>query len=107
MLCCHDYAERIVAIFFNQIQSEYYGGNRSVSVEGIVMEHFSALPQTEIKSSTKPFPRHALFHYFWSDDSNKYAESTTAHRNRLIELLKNPKLMSALSTIWKNNYGFA
>ena len=27
-----DYAERVVASFANQIQSEYYGGNRSVSI---------------------------------------------------------------------------
>ena len=30
-----DYAERVVASFANQIQSEYYDGNRSVSIEGI------------------------------------------------------------------------
>ena len=28
----HDYSERVVARFSNQIQSEYYGGNRSVSI---------------------------------------------------------------------------
>ena len=26
VLCCRDYAERVVAKFANQIQSEYYGG---------------------------------------------------------------------------------
>ena len=46
VLCCPDYAEGVVASFSNQIQSEYYGGNRSVSIEGIVLEHFSALPHT-------------------------------------------------------------
>ena len=35
VLCRRDYAERVVASFANQIQSEYYGGNRSVSIEGI------------------------------------------------------------------------
>ena len=30
-LCCRDYAERLVARFSHQIQSEYYGGNISVS----------------------------------------------------------------------------
>ena len=33
VLCCCDYAEMVVASFANQIQSEYYGGNRSVSIE--------------------------------------------------------------------------
>ena len=35
VLCRRDYAERVVASFDNQIQSEYYGGNISVSIEGI------------------------------------------------------------------------
>ena len=44
VLCCHDYAKMVVASFSNQIQSEYYGVNRSFSIEGIELEHFSALP---------------------------------------------------------------
>ena len=44
VICRRDYAERAVASFANQIQSEYYGGNRSVSIEGIVLEIFSAAP---------------------------------------------------------------
>ena len=35
VLCRRDCAERVVASFDNQIQSKYYGINRSVSVEGI------------------------------------------------------------------------
>ena len=62
MLCCRDYAERVVAIFAKQIQSVYYGGNRSVSIEGISLEHFSALTQTDINTPTEPCPRHAVFH---------------------------------------------
>ena len=38
-------------------------------IEGIALENFSALPQTEINSSTKPCPRHEVFHSFLSDDS--------------------------------------
>ena len=41
-LCCGDYAERVLAIFAHQIQSEYHGGNISVHIEGIVLLHFSA-----------------------------------------------------------------
>ena len=62
-----------------------------MSIEGITLEHFSALPQTEINSPTKPCPRYAVFHSFLSDYSKQYAANTTAHRNRLIELLKNQK----------------
>ena len=65
VLCSRDYAKRVVATFPHEIQSEYYGGNISVSIEGITLEHLSALPQTEINSSTKSFPRHAVFHSFF------------------------------------------
>ena len=44
VLCCRDYSERLVASFANQIKSEYYGVNRSVSIEGIALEHFIAAP---------------------------------------------------------------
>ena len=37
ILCRRDYAERVVASFDNKIQSEYYGGNRSVTTEGIAL----------------------------------------------------------------------
>ena len=46
MLCRCDYSERVVDSFTHQIQSEYYGGNKSVSIDIIALEHFSALPQT-------------------------------------------------------------
>ena len=82
VLCRRGYAERLVAIFANQIQSEYYGGNRSMNIEGIALEHFSALPQTEIKTSTKACPYHAYLSY----DSKQDAATTTAHIKRLIEL---------------------
>ena len=74
----------LLLVFVNQIQSEYYCGNKYVSIEGIILEHFSALPQTEINSSTKLCLRNAVFHYFLSDDSKQDAATTTAHSNRLI-----------------------
>ena len=38
VLCCRDYYEREVARFSHQIQSEYYYGNRSVSIVGIALK---------------------------------------------------------------------
>ena len=37
VLCLRDNADRLVASFSNQIQSEYYGVNRSVSIEVIAL----------------------------------------------------------------------
>ena len=52
VLCHSDYAERVVEKFANQTKSEYYGGNISVSIEGIALEHFSATPQADINSTS-------------------------------------------------------
>ena len=91
VLCHRDYAERLVASFSHQIQSEYYVGNRSVHIEGISFEHFSTVPQTEMNSSKKSCPQHEVFYYFLSDDSKQDAATTIAHRKRLIDLFKNRK----------------
>ena len=48
VLCRRYYAERLVAIFANKIQSKYYGGNRSVSMQGITLKHCIILPQANI-----------------------------------------------------------
>ena len=71
VLCRRDYDERLVPSFSHQIQSEYCGGNRSVSIEGIALDHFSALPQTEIKAPTKSCPRHACLIIFCRIIANK------------------------------------
>ena len=85
-----------------------YGVNRSVSIEGIALEHFSAVPKADINSSTLSHPRHEVFHSFLSDDSKQDAATTTAHSKRLISLLKNKQVLTtSLSTIWENTDGFA
>ena len=58
------YVVVIMPSFANQTQSEYYGGNRLVSIEGIALEHFISAPQADINSSTLTRPRHAVFQSF-------------------------------------------
>ena len=104
VICRRDYAERVVASFANKIQYEYYDGNRSVSIEVITLEIFSAAPQADINSSTFSCPRHAVFHSFLSEYIKQDAATTTAHRKHLILFLKEKKIMTkSLSTIWENN----
>ena len=59
-----------------------------MSIEGIVLDHFSAVPNADINSTTPSRQRHAVFHYFLSDDSKQDASTTTAHIKQLISLLK-------------------
>ena len=59
-----------------------------MSIERITLEHFSALPQKNINSTTPSRQLHAVFHSFFNDDSKKDATTNTAHRNSFISLLK-------------------
>ena len=64
------------------------------------MEYFSAVPQADINSSTLSCQRHAVFHYFLSDNGKQDAATFTAHRKRFISLLKGKKVLTtALSKI--------
>ena len=100
--------ERVVSSFANQIQSEYYDGNISVSIEGIALEHLSAAPKADINSYTLSRPRHEIFHSFLSDDIKQDAATTTSHIKKLISLLKNKRVLTtSLSTIWENTDGCA
>ena len=86
------YTEHLVVSFAHQIQSEYYGGNRSVSIKVIAFEHLSASGQ-EISSSTlHSCKRHAVFHHFLPDNSKQDTAATTAHTKSIIELLKSRQL---------------
>ena len=64
VLCCRDYAERVVVRFDHKVKSEYYGGNRSVYIEVISLKYFSVLTKANINSTTKSRQRHAVFNYF-------------------------------------------
>ena len=48
----------------------------SVSVEGIALEDFSAVLQTNINSTTPSRQRHGVFHSFLSDDRKQDAATT-------------------------------
>ena len=77
-------------------------------IEGIAVEKFSASPQTNINSNTPSRQRHAVFHYFKSNDSKQDASTTTSHIKHLISLLKDKKILKTpLSKIWENTDGCA
>ena len=86
-----DYAEGVVEKFVHQIQSEYYGGNISVSIEGISLENFNAWPNANINSTTPSHQRHAVFHSSLSDDSKQDAATINAKSKRLNSFLKDKK----------------
>ena len=82
---CHcDYVERVVASFSHQIQSEYCGGNRYVSIEGISLESFSPAEPFLSLSRSKSYRLHVVLHYFLSDDIKQDAATISAHRKCII-----------------------
>ena len=70
-------------------------------IEGIALEHFSALPQTEINSSknnVNAMQRLTIF----SDDRKNDAATTTSHRKNSIGISKERKVLtSSLIKIWE------
>ena len=62
-----------------------------MSIEGIVLEHFSAVPKSDINSTAPSLQRHSVFHYFLSDGGKQDYDTTTACRKRLVAILKDKK----------------
>ena len=82
-----------IRFFFHQIQSEYYGGNRYVSIEGIEFEYFSASNQKNSSLTYEAVSCQAVFHSFLSDEWKQYAPQTAAHIKNIMELLQNIKFL--------------
>ena len=59
-----------------------------MSIEGISLEHFSALPQADINSTTLLHKSHALFHSYLSDYRKQDAATNTAHSKSLVSFPK-------------------
>ena len=65
-----------------------------MSIEGIELEIFIALLKAYINSTTPSCQRHAVFQSFLYDDRKQDSATTTAHRKRLISLLKEKQLLT-------------
>ena len=92
MLYRCDYSEGLVDRFGHQIQYEFYGGNRSVSIEGIVLEHLSDTGQETYSTSSNSRTCHAVFHSFLYDKIRQDAATTASHCKQIIEILKNRRV---------------
>ena len=88
VLCRIYYVERVVASFAHQIKYEYYGGNRSVSIEVISLEKFIKTDQGTLSSSLHSRTFNSMFHSFMYDNIKQDADTTDVNRKLIIELLK-------------------
>ena len=103
VLCRWNYAEHLLAIFVHQIQSKYYGGNRYVSIKGIVLEKFSDTYQWTSSSSLYSCKRHVLFNCFcWVTAKNMQLQHMRiAKHHRFVET-QTTGFLNGISTIWDN-----
>ena len=78
-----------------------------MSIEGIVLEHFSSITQTLLLSAPLSHTHNSVFNFF-SDKIKQDNATNDEHIKNIIELLKNQKIIfSDLDTIWENIYGYA
>ena len=67
-----------------------------MSIEGISLENFSAVPKIDINSTTPSRQRHAVFHSLFYDDSKQDAATTTEHRKHFISLFKDKNIYNII-----------
>ena len=65
VLCWCDYSGQVVSSFTHKIQPGYYVVNILVSIEGIVLYHFSASQLHNPLAASSKLSRHAMFYSFF------------------------------------------
>ena len=105
-MCRFYYDEQVVASFAYQIQSKYYGCNRSVSIEGMALYHFSDTKHPWPLSVPLSCTGHSVFRSFLYNDRKQDYATTTSHIKCIIGLLNNWKIIfSNLGRIWEDTGG--
>ena len=112
--CCsyfHDvlwhwyYEDCVVDSISHQIQSEYHGDNKYVSIKGVYLDHCTATDQETSSFSLHIRTHHDVFHLFMSNNSKQDAATTASHIRRIIDMLGGKCSVSGVSTILENKYG--
>jgi hypothetical protein len=91
-----DYAERLSAVFNDQAQSDHFGNDRSLSIEGCSIEMHS--PEEGCGTTME-------FHSHFSDDSKQDAASTHANMETLIKHLMQTGRMKEGSVMFDGTDG--
>ena len=90
--------------FTHKFQYKYYGVNISVSIEIIVLEHFSASRNTSPFSVQRSWTWYDVFHSFLYNDRKQDVTTTAAHRKNHLFVEELTNYFYNLSTIWENTY---
>ena len=91
--------------FSNQTQSEYHSENISASMEGILLEHFSAPKQPNQLLASRNLSSHVVIHSFFLMTATRMLP-VKMHTVRQIDMMKNRQLLfSDIITILDNTGG--
>ena len=87
----HDYAERLSAVFADEVQSSHFGNGRSLSIEGSKVESFAQLDLEAFQRGdllANEIEPDMEFHSHFSNHSRQDAATTAAHLTVLLDLLR-------------------
>jgi len=90
----HDFAERLSLQFQGQSQHEYFGGGRTVSLEGVAVQFQKSAEQKQMD-----------FHTFISNGKQQDAAVVHNHFDKLLKFFKSEGLLQEGSTIFCNTDG--
>ena len=105
-----DYAEWVVSSFAHQIQSKYYGGNRSVYIEIITLENFNVSHHSIPLLASDHVSRKAVIQYFFLTTENRILQTRMNKVNELLNcwkteqycLLTHVLYVIILMDVWSN-----
>ena len=107
LFCGRDYADQFVLKADVEVQSQHFGGNTQLSMEGVSVEHKNNEP--EVPDGRMPYKQFvAEFFSHLSDESRQDAATTNAHMMQLIEILLDHEVFKRfISWLWETTDGCA
>ena len=97
-----DFVEKFLEAGGVQIQSEHWGENRMLSMEGVTVEGYKCKDEVRDTSTTN------VFHSYLSENGKQDAADSASHMMHLYAmLLKWNLLIAFMSTVWESTDGCA
>ena len=95
--CTRDYAERYHVLSENN-QSQYFSSWKSISIDGVALDHFNKL-----KQSTIPM---AKSHFHLYDESDQNSSTTGTHLHIFLQFILTKLILAPfLTTMWDHTDG--
>ena len=96
-LTCRDYTEWLNAKFNLEIQSNHFGNDRDLSIEGVslLLHTLASLEAYEETGDASDLTEWMEFHSHFSDNSKQDAATTHEHMDRLVNILLKREVFNA------------